>query len=44
VLTVGRLRAGSPGPVLTLDDPGNLRGVLIPSSGALTLLNDAGAF
>ena len=44
VLTVGRLRAGSPGPVLTLDDPGNLRGVLIRSSGALTLLNDAGAF
>jgi prepilin-type N-terminal cleavage/methylation domain-containing protein len=44
VLTVGRLRAGSPGPVLTLDAPDNVRGVLIRSSGALTLLNDAGAF
>jgi prepilin-type N-terminal cleavage/methylation domain-containing protein len=44
VLTIGRLRAGSPGPVLRLDDPDNVRGVLIRSSGALTLLNDAGAF
>jgi prepilin-type N-terminal cleavage/methylation domain-containing protein len=44
VLTVGRLRAGSAGPVLALDDPDDVRGVLIRSSGALTLLNDAGAF
>jgi prepilin-type N-terminal cleavage/methylation domain-containing protein len=44
VLTVGRLRAAPAGPVLTLDDPDNVRGVLIRTSGALTLLNDAGAF
>jgi hypothetical protein len=44
VLTVGRLRAGSAGPVLALDDPDDVRGVLIRSSGALTLLTDAAAF
>lgn len=44
VLTVGHLRAGPSGPELRLDDPDNVRGVLIRSSGALTLLDDASAF
>lgn len=44
VLTVGHLRAGPSGPTLLLDDPDNVRAVLIRASGALTLLNDAGAF
>jgi type II secretory pathway pseudopilin PulG len=44
VLTIGRLRAAPIGPMLALSDPDNVRGVLIRTSGALTLLNDAGVF
>ena len=44
VLTAGHLRAGSAGPLVALDAPDNVRGVLLRSSGALTLLNDASAF
>ena len=44
LLTVGHFTAGSPVPALALNDSDNLRGVLLRSSGALTLINDAGAF
>jgi prepilin-type N-terminal cleavage/methylation domain-containing protein len=44
VLTVGRMDAGQAGPVFAFDHPDNVRGVLLRSSGALTLLGDAGAF
>lgn len=44
VLTAGRITAGPSGPALEFDNPDNLRGVLLRSSGALTLLNDASAF
>jgi prepilin-type N-terminal cleavage/methylation domain-containing protein len=43
LLTVGHFTTGSSGPVLTMDDSDNVRGVLIRSLGALTLVNDAGA-
>ena len=43
LLTVGHCLTGSPVPTLTLDDSDNLRGVLLRSTGALTLVNDAGA-
>ena len=44
LLTAGHFTAGSPAPALIMDDSDNLRGVLIRSLGALTLINDAGAF
>ncbi len=43
LLTVGHFTTGSSGPALTMDDSDNVRGVLIRSLGALTLVNDAGA-
>ena len=43
LLTVGHVTTGSVGPALTLDDPDNVRGVLLRSSGALTLINNAEA-
>jgi hypothetical protein len=44
VLTVGRVAAGPSGPAPAFDNPDNVRGVLLRSSGGLTLLGDAGAF
>jgi hypothetical protein len=44
VLTAGRTTSGPSGAALEFDNPENLRGVLLRSSGACTLLNDAGAF
>jgi hypothetical protein len=44
VLTVGRVGAGPSGPAPAFDNPDNVRGVLLRSSGGLTLLGDAGAF
>jgi hypothetical protein len=44
VLTGGRITAGAADATLVLDNPDNVRGVLIRPSGALTLINDAGAF
>jgi hypothetical protein len=44
LLTVAHFSTGSSAPVTALDDPDNLRGVLLRSSGALTVLNDASAF
>lgn len=44
LLTPERLTTGSSGPAPILDDPDNLRGVLLRSSGAVTLIDDAGAF
>lgn len=44
LLTTGHVAAGASGPVTALDNPDRLRGVLLRSSGALTLVNDAGAF
>ena len=43
LLTVGHLAAGTSAPLLALDRPDNLRGMLLRPSGALTLLNDASA-
>ena len=43
LLTAGHCMTGSPVPTLTLDDSDNVRGVLLRSTGALTLVNDAGA-
>lgn len=44
VLTTGRRTANPNGVAFTLDNPDDVRGVLLRSSGALTLLNEAGAF
>ncbi|MDD2765676.1 MAG: prepilin-type N-terminal cleavage/methylation domain-containing protein [Opitutaceae bacterium] len=44
VLTTGRAADGVSGPALVFDNPDNVRGVLLRSSGTLTLLEDAGAF
>ena len=44
LVTAGHFTSGSGAPALTLGDPDNLRGVLLRSTGALTLVNDAGAF
>jgi len=44
VLTAGRMTAGTAGTALALDNPDDVRGVLLRSSGALTLINDARAF
>ena len=44
LLTVGHFTAGDSGPVLSLDSADNLRGMLVRSSGAITVLNDASAF
>ena len=44
LLTAGRITAGASAPLLKLDNADNLRGVLLRSSGALTLLDDASAF
>ena len=44
VLTAGRVTVGAAGPALAFDNPDNVRGVLLRTSGALTLLNDASAF
>jgi type II secretory pathway pseudopilin PulG len=44
VLTTGRRTANPGGAPFTLDNPDDVRGVLLRSSGALTLLNEAGAF
>lgn len=41
LLTAGRFTNGAATASLVFDDPDNLRGVLIRSSGALTLVNDA---
>ncbi len=41
LLSVGHFIAGSSAPVLSLDDADNVRGILLRSSGALTVLNDA---
>jgi len=43
LLTVGHCLTGLPVPTLTLDDSDNVRGVLLRSTGAQTLVNDAGA-
>jgi hypothetical protein len=43
VLTIGRT-TGPDLTAVTLDNPDCVRGVLLRSSGACTLLNDAGAF
>jgi prepilin-type N-terminal cleavage/methylation domain-containing protein len=44
LLTVGRFTAGVSAPRLALENADNLRGMLLRSSGALTLVNDASAF
>ena len=44
VLTAGRITIGAADATLVLDNPDNVRGVLLRPSGALTLINDAGAF
>ena len=44
VLTAGRTTSGPSGAALEFANPESLRGVLLRSSGACTLLNDAGAF
>ena len=44
VLATRRAAAGASGPALIFDNPDNVRGVLLRSSGTLTLLEDAGAF
>lgn len=44
LLTAGRVTTGSSGTMLEFDNPDNVRGVLLRSSGALTLINDAGVF
>ena len=44
VLTAGRAASDPSGFPCLLDNPDGVRGVLLRSSGALTLLNDAGAF
>jgi len=44
VLTMGRTTSSASGVALEFDNPDNLRGVLLRSSGVLTLLNDARAF
>jgi type II secretory pathway pseudopilin PulG len=44
VLTTGRVASDPSGFPCMLDNPDEVRGVLLRSSGALTLLNDAGAF
>jgi prepilin-type N-terminal cleavage/methylation domain-containing protein len=44
VLAAGRRTANPGGVPFTLDNPDDVRGVLLRSSGALMLLNDAGAF
>jgi type II secretory pathway pseudopilin PulG len=44
LLTAGHFAAGASAPALVLDNSDNLRGMLLRSSGALTLLNDASAF
>jgi prepilin-type N-terminal cleavage/methylation domain-containing protein len=41
LVTAGRFTNGAATASLVLDDPDNLRGVLIRSSGSLTLVNDA---
>ena len=43
LLTVGHFIAGASAPGLTLDNADNLRGLLLRSSGAFTLLSDARA-
>ena len=44
LLTAGRVTTGSSGAMLEFDNPDDVRGVLLRPSGALTLINDAGAF
>lgn len=44
LLTSGRYVATAAGTTLELDNPDDLRGVLVRASGALTSINDAGAF